>query len=109
MFIKENNGQFIFADESKSLKYQKSFDKEIIKKDEEGKEYAEIIQELKNVVVFNPQPQHFIEAGYKELIMTDLPEIEMNQYIETVYELKEDKYYEVHNIVEMSNEVNMDE
>ena len=54
MFIKENNGQFIFADESKSLKYQKSFDKEIIKKDEEGKEYAEIIQELKNVVVFNP-------------------------------------------------------
>lgn len=33
----------------------------------------------------------------------------MNQYIETVYELKEDKYYEIHNIVEMSNEVNMDE
>lgn len=54
MFIKENNGQFIFSDNTKTLRYQKLIDKEIKRKDEEGNEYIENIQELKNIVVFNP-------------------------------------------------------
>ena len=101
MFIKEIDGQFVFANDKKTLRYQKYIDKEIKKKDEEGNEYTEIIQELKNVVVFNPQPEHFIEAGYKELVTVEIPETELNQYIETTYELKEDKYYETHTVVNM--------
>ena len=101
MFIKEINGQFVFANDKKPLRYQKYIDKEIKKKDEEGKEYIETIQELKNVVVFNPQPEHFHEAGYKELIISEIPEVMPNQSIETTYELKDDKYYEVHTVVDM--------
>ncbi len=101
MLIKEINGQFIFADNTKPLRYQKYIDKEIKKKDEEGNEYAETIQELKNVVVFNPQPEHFLEAGYKEFVEVEMPETEPNQYVETTYELKNDKYYEVHTVVDM--------
>ena len=101
MFIKEINGQFVFANDKKPLRYQKYIDKEIMKKDEEGNEYTETIQELKNVVVFNPQPEHFLEAGYKELIETEQPETEPNQYVETTYELKDDKYYEAHTVVDM--------
>ena len=101
MLIKETNGQFIFADNKKTLRYQKFIEKEIKKKDEEGNEYTETIQELKNVVVFNPQPEHFLEAGYKELIETEQPETEPNQYVETTYELKDNKYYEVHTVVDM--------
>ena len=108
MFIKEIDGNYIFADNSKTLRYQKTIGKEAIKKDEEGNEYTEIIQVLKNVVVFNPQPEHFIEAGYKELIKTEMPETQPNQYIETTYELKDDKYYEVHTVVDMP-EVMLDE
>lgn len=94
MFIKEINGQFVFANDKKPLRYQKY----IKKKDEEGNE---TIQELKNVVVFNPQPEHFLEAGYKELVAVEMPETEPNQYVETTYELKDDKYYEVHTVVDM--------
>jgi hypothetical protein len=94
MFIKEINGQFVFANDKKPLRYQKY----IKKKDEEGNE---TIQELKNVVVFNPQPEHFLEAGYKELVTVEVPETEPNQYVETTYELKDDKYYEVHTVVDM--------
>lgn len=108
MFIKETDGQFIFADNKKVLRYQKFIEKEIKKRDEEGNEYTEIIQELKNVVVFNPQPEHFIEAGYKELVEVEQPEILPNQYVETTYELKDDKYYEVHTVVDMP-EVMFDE
>lgn len=100
MLIKETNGQFVFADSKKSLKYKKYINKEIKKKDEEGNEYTEIIQELKNVVVFNPQPEHFFEAGYRELIQTEEPEVLPNQYIETIYELRDNEYYEVHNIID---------
>ena len=91
MLIKEREDKFIFADKTKVLRYQKNV---------EG--------ELKNVVVFNPQPEHFIEAGYKELIKTEMPETQPNQYIETTYELKDDKYYEVHTVVDMP-EVMLDE
>ena len=108
MFIKETDGQFIFADNKKVLRYQKFIEKEIKKRDEEDNEYTEIVQELKNVVVFNPQPEHFLEAGYKELVTVEIPETEPNQYIETTYELKDDKYYEVHTIVDIS-EVMLDE
>lgn len=101
MFIKETDEQFIFADNKKALRYQKIIEKEIKKRDEEGNEYIEIIQELKNVVVFNPQPEHFIEAGYRELVTVEIPETEPNQYVETTYELKDDKYYEVHTVVDM--------
>ncbi len=101
MFIKEIDSQFIFADNKKALRYQKLISKEIQKKDEEGNEYTETIQELKNVVVFNPQPEHFLEAGYKELVEVEMPETEPNQYVETTYELKDDKYYEVHKVVDM--------
>lgn len=101
MFIKEIDEQFIFADNKKALRYQKFIDKEIKKRDEEGNEYTEIIQEIKNVVVFNPQPEHFLEAGYKELVEIEQPETLPNQYIETTYELKDDKYYEVHTVVDM--------
>ena len=101
MLMKEINGQFVFADNTKTLRYQKTITKEIKKKDEEGNEIIETIEELKNVVVFNPQPEHFLEAGYKELIQTEEPEIEFNQYIETSYELRDNKYYEVHNIIDM--------
>lgn len=100
MLIKEINGQFIFADNTKTLRYQKTVNKEIKKKDEEGNEFTETIQELKNVVVFNPQPEHFLEAGYKELIQTEEPEVLPNQYIETIYELRDNEYYEVHNIID---------
>jgi hypothetical protein len=105
MFIKEIDEQFIFADNKKVLRYQKIIEKEIKKRDEEGNEYIEIIQELKNVVVFNPQPEHFIEAGYKELVQIEIPETEINQYVETTYELKDGKYYEVHNIITVPDEV----
>ena len=109
MFIKEKDGQFIFANEKKSLKYQKYVNKQIKKKDEKGNEYTETIQELKNIVVFNPQPEHFIEAGYKELVIVEMPKTEPNQYIETTYELRDDnKYYEVHNVIDIS-EVMSDE
>ena len=108
MFIKETDGQFIFADNKKVLRYQKFIEKEIKKRDEEDNEYTEIIQELKNVVVFNPQPEHFVEAGYRELIPVGMPEVMPNQYIETAYELKDDKYYEVHTVVDMP-EVMLDE
>lgn len=108
MFIKEIDGQFIFANEKKSLKYQKYVNKQIKKKDEEGNEYTETIQELKNVVVFNPQPEHFLDAGYKELVVVEMPETEPNQYIETTYELKDGKFYEVHKVVDIS-EVMLDE
>ena len=101
MFIKETNGKFIFSDNKKSLKYKKYFNKEIKKRDKEGNEYTETIQKLKNVVVFNPQPEHFVEAGYKELVEIEQPETEPNQYVETTYELKDDKYYEVHTVVDM--------
>ena len=101
MFIKETDGQFIFADNIKTLRYQKTITKEIKRKDEEGNDYIETIEELKNVVVFNPQPEHFLEAGYKELIQTEEPEVLPNQYIETTYEFRDDKYYEVHNIIEI--------
>lgn len=100
MLIKEINGQFIFADNTKTLRYQKTVNKENKKKDEEGNEFTETIQELKNVVVFNPQPEHFLEAGYKELIQTEEPKILPNQYIETIYELRDNEYYEVHNIID---------
>jgi hypothetical protein len=101
MFIKETNGKFIFSDSKKSLKYKKYFNKEINKIDEKGNKYTETVQELKYVVVFNPQLEHFLEAGYKELIQTEVPNAEINQYIETTYELKNNKYYEVHKVVDM--------
>jgi hypothetical protein len=101
MFIKETNGKFIFSNNKKSLKYKKYFNKEINKIDEKGNKYTETVQELKYVAVFNPQPEHFLEAGYKELIQTEVPDTEINQYIKTTYELKDDKYYEVHAVVEM--------
>jgi hypothetical protein len=101
MFIKEIDGQFIFADNKKALRYQKFIEKEIKKRDEEGNEYTGIVQELKNVIVFNPQLNHFLEAGYRELITAEMPETEPNQYIETTYELKDNKYYEVHTVVDM--------
>ncbi len=101
MFIKEINGQFVFANNKKPLRYQKYIEKEIKKKDKEGNEYTETIQELKNVVIFNPQPEHFLEAGYRELVAVEMPETESNQYVETTYELKDDKYYEVHTVVDM--------
>lgn len=88
MFIKEIDGQFIFANAKKSLRYKKY-----------------INEEIKNIVVFNPQPEHFIEAGYKELITVEMPEIEPNQYVETTYELKDNKYYEIHNIFTIPDEV----
>jgi hypothetical protein len=85
MFIKEIDGQFIFANPKETLRYQKTIDGVI-----------------KNAVVFNPQDIHFVEAGYKELVEVDEPETEPNQYIETTYELKDDgKYYEVHTVVDM--------
>lgn len=99
MFAKEINGQFVFADSSKTLRYQKTITKEIKKKDEEGNEFIETIQELKNAVVFNPQPEHFFEAGYKELVEVEEPEVIPGQTVETTYELREDKYYEIHTIV----------
>ena len=101
MFIKEANGKFIFSDNKKSLKYKKYFNKEIDRIDEKGNKYTETVQELKYVVVFNPQPEHFLEAGYKEFVTTEMPETEPNQYVETTYELKDDKYYEVHTVVDM--------
>jgi hypothetical protein len=101
MFIKETNGKFIFSNNKKSLKYKKYFNKEIDRIDEKGNKYTETIQELKYVAVFNPQPEHFLEAGYKELIRTEIPDTKINQYIETTYELKDDKYYEVHKVVNM--------
>lgn len=109
MFIKETNGKFIFSDNKKSLKYKKYFNKEINRIDEKGNKYTDTIQELKYIVVFNPQPEHFIEAGYKELIPIKIPETLPNQYIETSYELKNDKYYEVHAIIDMPGEVIFDE
>ena len=108
MFIKEIDGQFIFANSIKTLRYQKMISKEIKKKNKDGTEYTETIRELKNVVVFNPQPKHFLEAGYKELITTEMPETDFNQYIETSYELKDNKYYEIHKVVNMP-EVILDE
>ena len=108
MFIKETDGQFVFADSKKTLRYQKIIEKEIKKRDKENNEYTEIIQELKNVVVFNPQPEHFIEAGYRELVPVEMPETEPNQYVETTYELRDNKYYEVHTVVDMP-EVMFDE
>ena len=101
MLIKEINGQFVFTNNTKTLRYQKTITKEIKKKDEEGNDYIETIEELKNVVVFNPQPEHFFEAGYRELIAEEMPAAQPNQYIETSYELKDNKYYEVHTIVDM--------
>lgn len=80
MFIKELNGKFHIADNKKPLKYEKN---------------------SKKVCVFNPQKEHFIEAGYKELIKTEKPDTKPEQYIETTYELKDDKYYEIHTIVDI--------
>ena len=101
MLMKEINGIFVVSDNKKPLRYQKLIEKEIKKKDSEGNEVTETTQELKNVVIFNPQPEHFIEAGYKEVILTEEPEIKPNQYIETTYEFKDDKYYEVHTVLDM--------
>lgn len=101
MFIKQINGQFIFADNKKPLRYQKTVEKVIVKKDKEGNEQKETVQEIKNVIVFNPQDIHFIEAGYKELVKVEETETKPNQYVETTYELKDDKYYEVHTVVDM--------
>lgn len=100
MLVKEINGQLVFVNNIKTLRYKKAITKEIKKKDSENNEIIETVEELKNVCVFNPQPEHFLEAGYKELIQTEKPEIQPNQYIETTYEFKDDKYYEVHNIID---------
>ena len=85
MFIKENEGQFVVADSNKPLRYKKFVDGESV-----------------NSVVFNPQPKHFQEAGYREVVKTPIPETLPEQYIETIYELKGDKYYEVHTVKEVS-------
>lgn len=101
MFIKEVNGQFMFSDSNKTLRYEKEFAESISKTDENGNEYREEVSVIKNVVVFNPQPEHFYEAGYRELVETPMPETKPHQYVKTTYELKNDKYYEVHIVNDM--------
>ena len=89
--IKKVGDNYIKADDKKVLRYKKII---------EGKEY--------NVCVFNPKKEHFLEAGYRELVTAEMPEADFNQYIDTSYELKDDKYYEVHKLVDMP-EVMVDE